>query len=91
MAKTARKQSAIRKKEPPEKQYASLDEINKLIVYNYFKFYKSVDDNKKSGGVETKGWDTERSGCADHYRWCQPIQNHFQVQVPFLIVRRYVS
>ena len=74
MAKHSTKQSTIKTKDPPQKQWDSLDEINQLVTYYYYRHYKSSDD---SDSTETVGWKSGKSGCSDHFNYNKVIKNHF--------------
>ena len=74
MPKHSAKQSTIKSKDPPQKQWDSLDPINQAVCYYYYIHFKSSND---PNSTETVGWKSEKSGCSDHFHWNTVIEKHF--------------
>ena len=79
MAKHSGKQSTIKTKDSTKKQWESLDTINQLICYYYYIYFKSSSKSK-----EKIGWNIEKSGSAEHFKWNTKIKEHFTSASSFL-------
>ena len=67
----AKRATQIRKADPPELQYAKLNEEEQIVVFYYLDNLHTKEETHK------KGWDIDRAGCADHWNHFEAIKEYW--------------